>query len=106
LVLPAYELEALGRERATQVELGVVERPTDLLERQPERAADEDLLQPQKILLLVQPIPRARALRRHEQAQRVIMMQRPHGDARERGDFLDAIATCDGHAPSLQPHVA
>lgn len=46
----------LLRERAPAVEARVVERSPDRLERHPELATDEDLLQAQEILVVVEAV--------------------------------------------------
>jgi hypothetical protein len=57
---------ALLLQRTSSVEVRVVERAADVLERQPELAADQDLLQAQQIVVGVEPVarrrPRVRAL--------------------------------------------
>jgi hypothetical protein len=69
----------------------VVERPADVLEGQPELAADQDLLQTQQIIGVVEPVAGGRAEARVQQADRVVVMKRPDRQAAELGDFLDLI---------------
>ena len=102
--LPAAQMRARVRVR-------VVEQGRDLLWREAELPADQDLLQPVEVGLAVAPVARVTALARDEQADGVVVVQRAHGDAGEARDLSYGVAHCVvrsllGTRSTMDPHVA
>jgi hypothetical protein len=63
-------------------QIGVpVESLDDLIERQPEPPQRHYLVEPPDVLLRIQPPPRLRSLVGHQQSDRVVVMERTHGQA-------------------------
>jgi len=60
-------------------------------ERHAEKLQHGNLSNPRQIRFAVQTIARARARRRPQQADAVVMAQRPHGHARESRELLDSV---------------
>src|SRR5262249_54431708 len=89
----ARERRALLLQGPPSVEARVVERAADLLERQAQLAADQYLLQPQQIVVGVEPIARRGPTARSEQADRVVVVQRGTRHAALVRDFLHLIMT-------------
>ena len=66
------------------------QRGADLLEREAHAAQGEDPVEPADVGVAVEAVARLRALRRHEQADRVVVVQRAYGQAcglRDRTDL-------------------
>src|SRR3546814_10706089 len=84
---PAFECSAVLTQRGQRVECGIVEHGGDLGQRQAELAIEEDLLQPQQFLLAVIAIAVGTDMAGLQQADRIIMMQRPDADARRPCDL-------------------
>ena len=63
----------------------------DLLQGNAEKFQDHDLFEPREIPHAIQAVSRLGALLWPQQSQPVVMMQRPHGHARQAGEFLRAI---------------
>src|SRR3546814_18796178 len=78
---PAFECSAVLTQRGQRVECGIVEHGGDLGQRQAELAIEEALLQPQQFLLAVIAIAVGTDMSWPQQADRIIMMQRPDADA-------------------------
>ena len=97
----AAELGALRTQRLPSIELRIVERATNRFERQPELAADQDLLQPQQILIVVESIARSAARVGTSNPKRVVVMQRADREPREARDVCDLISASCRHARTL-----
>ena len=85
----------------------VVEGPTDRLEREPERAVDLDLLEPQELGAAVQAVTGRAPRRGFQEPDRVVVVQRAHGDVghpRHLAHPMEPVASV--HAVTLRPHVA
>ncbi len=89
VVLGALQMAAHDRRQPALV---VVEDRRDLAQRQPELAQRDDPIQPLHVGVTVQPVPRGRALRRHEQPEPVVVMQRLDRQARRRRKLADPPA--------------
>src|SRR5262249_10888937 len=59
---------------------------TDLVEAEPERPQTLDLLEPEDILGGVEAVARARPMGRHEQADLLVVVQRPDGEPGALGE--------------------
>src|SRR5262249_36723112 len=98
-----FELRSLGKERGASVEAGVVERSSDLLERKPELASNEDLLEAKEVSFAVQPIPGRAPRAGREEPDVVVVMKRPDRDPGERRELLDQELLSSLHGPYSAP---
>ncbi|HET9619771.1 MAG TPA: hypothetical protein VFP84_00295 [Kofleriaceae bacterium] len=82
------------------------ERRADLGERHADRAQHQHLVEPMHVVVVVQPVAGRGPLRRSDQADLVVVMERAHGHAGqsrklahcERHGSLDSSATLAAHA--------
>jgi hypothetical protein len=90
------------------VEAGVVEGAADLLQREAELAAEEDLLQAQQVVLVSDAVAGLRARVGDEKPDVVVAMKRAHRDARDPGDLAHSVGAvrCGAMGASLRPDVA
>jgi hypothetical protein len=93
--LLAQPVRVLAQQRA-RVDV-VVEQRADLLERQPERAVGEQPLQPREVRVVVDAVAGRRPRRRHEQPERLPVVQRAHGRAGRPRDLPDRPARHGDH---------
>jgi hypothetical protein len=64
---------------------GIVDQALDLLQGEAQLTPDQDLLQPGQVLVAVEPVTGLRAPARTEQADLVVVVQGPDGDAGQAG---------------------
>src|SRR5690606_21457103 len=86
--LQALAMCVLGRDR---IEGWIIENVANLLQRHAELAVEQDLLQPQQLRLAVDAVTAGRARLRPEQADLIVVMQRPDTDAGEPRELLDGV---------------
>lgn len=87
----------------------VREQLADLLQRHPEFAMEQDVLQAQQLLAPVVAIAVLAEERRPEQPDLVVVMQRAHRDPGEPGQLLDGVVALVVVLPqgdSIVPHAA
>ncbi len=105
---PSQPLHLVGQRRMPAAEVvdgvdgRVVEQRGDLLEREAELAVGEYLLQSLQVVVAVVPVARGGAPARRDQADLVVVVQRPHRHPRCAGDFADRPA----HRPAPFDHLA
>ena len=68
-----------------------LQQPADLLQRQAEKLQHDDLFEAHEVAVAVEPVAAAGPAARFQQPEPVVVMQRAHGDARERREFPDAV---------------
>ena len=91
----------VARERGPRV---APERIRDLAEREAQVAEGADLVEPPNVVLAIEPVARLRALRRPEQPDLVVVMERPHGEPGGRGKLADLPELLFAWAV-VRPHV-
>jgi len=89
------------------VEAGVVERAADLLQREAQLAAEEDLQQTQEVVLVVDQVAGLGALLGDEEADLVVVVERADRHADDPRDLAHSVAAlpCHGGA-SVRPDAA
>ncbi len=101
-----FQAPPLLDQRLPVVEPRIVERALDLVEREPEFPADQDLLQAQQIGVGVETVAGLGAPGRDQQADGVVVVQRANRHARHPGDVGDPVVRGTVMVDTVRPHAA
>src|SRR5690606_40154897 len=85
-------------QRVQQVEIGPVQHGANLVQAHAQLSQKQDLLQAEQRRLVVPPVAVGRLSWRAQQADRVIVMQRPDADSGNLGKLANGVARFGLHA--------
>ena len=97
---PIDQQRVLTSEMGDRVGAAIGHDLSDLVKPEPELAVEEDPLQPVEIGVAIPAVAGSRPLARAEQADLVVVVQRPHGDARHAGHRAHGVTHGAQRRPS------